>query len=132
MDYGSVRTGLAVTDPLRLSINPLDTISTTLLEDTLLRKLAEGQIDTVVFGYPTHADGTATELVKKIEILKKNIQSKFPSVRFVMIDESYTSKEAMGQLIFMGVKKKQRRNKSTIDQMSAVIILKKYLESIEA
>ncbi len=130
IDYGAKRCGLAVTDMLNISINPLPTISTDLLEIQLSSRFQQGDITTVVMGWPTHADGTPTYLAKDIEKCIERWKKIFSEIHFVLIDESFTSKEAIQVLVNIGVPKKKRHDKSSIDQMSAVLILKKYLESL--
>ena len=118
---------MAVTDPLQISINPLPTLTTEKLLDFLKEYFSNEDVGTLVIGYPTHADGTPTYLVKDIENLINKVAKIQPEILVVREDESYTSKEARNNMILMGVKKKKRQQKSEIDKASAVLILKSYL-----
>jgi len=131
IDYGGKRTGLAWTDPLQISINPLDTIDTGSFEDWMTKLLSEqSDLSTVVFGLPTHSDGTLTKIGEKVIKYKNTFEAKFSHVTWEVIDESFSSKEARRLMVHLGVKKKKREQKSNLDKMSAVLILKSYLDSI--
>ena len=127
IDYGYKRTGLAWTDPLRISLNPLPTIETKAFKEVLAEYLFDRGIDTVVFGLPTHKDGTITEVGSTVNKLIADLQKKYPDILFETVDESFTSVRARQLLFDLGVKKSKRRQKGTVDQMSAVLILKEYL-----
>jgi len=129
IDYGMKRTGMAWTDMLKISINPLPTVDTTNLEETLISLIVDNDVDIVVFGLSVHGDGVLTHVGEKVEKLMRKYQTKFPDIMFTAIDESYTSIRAKELMINLGVKKSQRRKKEKIDQMSAVLILKDYLNS---
>jgi len=127
LDYGTKRTGVAVTDMLQISINPLPTLSTPDLWDFLKEYFKNEEVATLVIGYPTHADGNPTYVAVKIDKFLKKIKKAYPSLEIAKVDEAYTSIEARNNLILMGVKKKKREQKSEIDKASAVLILKSYL-----
>ena len=129
IDYGMKRTGMALTDVLQISINPLPTVDTLVFEDTLMSLIADNTIETVVFGLSAHADGTLTYIGETVEKLLKKYRIKYPNVEFKTIDESYTSVQAKKLMLELGVKKSARRKKGKVDQMSAVIILKDFLNS---
>ena len=128
LDYGKKRTGVAVTDVLQLSINPLPTLKTEVLFDFILPYTDENNVESIVIGYPTHADGTPTYLVKDILLFVKKLQKLRQNLEVHFIDESFSSAEARNILIQMGVKKKARMKKENIDRSSAVLILKSYLD----
>lgn len=129
VDYGMKRVGLAWTDMLQLSINPLPTCATKDFDNILKEKLGSGEVQELVFGLPSHKDGTLTSVgeivVKKTGLLQKV----YPNLIVAMIDESFSSVEARQMLILSGVKKKKRQEKGTVDQMSAVLILRDYLNT---
>ena len=128
IDYGAVRTGMARTDVLQISINPLPTIPTTIIKEELEKFLMEGEVSDVVFGYPTHKDGTPTNVAKDIDLLIDKSSLKFPNIQFHRIDESFTSVKAREMMLFLGTRKKKRREKGTVDKVSAVLILKDFLD----
>ena len=127
LDYGKKRTGIAVTDPLQISINPLPTLPTSELMDFLKNYVNQESVSSLVIGYPTHKDGTPTYLVKDIELFITKIEEVFPSLDIIREDEYGTSLEARNNMILMGVKKKKREKKEELDKGSAILILKSYL-----
>jgi len=129
IDYGMKRTGMAWTDVLKISINPLPTVNTQIFNQTLVSLIADNDIEIVVFGLSAHGDGVLTQVGEKVELLLKKYQTKFPDIVFTTIDESYTSVRAKDLMLELGVKKSERRKKEKVDQMSAVIILKDFLNS---
>ena len=130
IDYGGVRTGMARSDELQISVNPLPTIATNQLDEKLKYFLDKGEITDVVFGYPVHKDGSPTQIGVKVEKLKSQYSKKYPKINFHLIDESFTSVKAKEMMLFLGTKKKKRRDKGSVDQMSAVLILKDFLDRI--
>ncbi len=128
IDFGMKRCGMAMTDSLQISINPLPTVPKKELLNTCIQKLNEEDISTLVLGLPLHADGSETYLKKEIDSFLVQLRKKYKqALEIQFVDESFSSFEAK-QLIFdSGVKKKKRRDKSKIDQMSAVILIKRYL-----
>jgi len=130
IDYGGKRTGLSVTDPLQIIVSALDTVATENLHDYLKKYLAQEEVEKIVFGKPTHSDGTETALMKKINEFVKKLRIEFPLLSIDFIDESFTSVMAKEIIFQSGVKKSKRRDKSLVDRVSAVIILQKYLGHI--
>jgi len=128
IDYGTKRTGIAVTDPLQIIANGLDTVSTEHLLDFLKDYIAQEEVETIVVGEPAHADGNSTHLNPKIKKFVEQFQQLFPDIKVVMQDERFTSVDAKRILLQSGAKKKKRRDKSLIDKISAVLILQQYLE----
>lgn len=128
IDYGTKRTGLAVTDPLKIIASPLDTIGTNLLFNYLKKYTTEQEVELIIVGLPKdllNQETHATQAVEQfIEKLKKQVQ-----VPIVKADERFTSKMAFQTMIDGGLKKKSRQNNSTIDKLSATIILQSYLEA---
>ncbi len=130
IDYGAKRCGIAVTDPLQISINPLKVIEPAELLTFLGEYIKTEGVDVLAIGWPTHTDGTETYLTKEIIIFLGKFAKLFPSVGIVKVDESFTSSEAKTLIFQSGAKKKKRREKSLVDQISAVLIIKRYLEDI--
>ena len=129
IDYGIKRTGMAITGALQISINPLPTIDTKIFAERIKSLIESEDISTIVFGLSAHSDGRLTDVGTKVSKLIDKYQKEYDEIEFTTIDEAYSSIEAMNLLIKMGVKKSVRRQKQKIDQMSAVIILKNYLNS---
>ncbi len=130
IDFGKKRTGLAVTDPLKIIATGLMTIETPKLMAFLKDYIAKEGVEQVIIGMPTNMDDSdthATPLVKKfIEQFKKA----FPSLPIKEVDERFTSKMASQAMLEMGLKKKQRQNKALIDEIAATIMLQEYMNNI--
>jgi putative Holliday junction resolvase len=128
IDYGGKRTGIAVTDPLKIIATALTTIETKELVPFLKKYFQQEQVEMILIGMPKNwdeSDTHATPLVQKaIERLKKE----FPSTPIEEVDERYTSKLASQAMIEMGMKKKQRQVKGHVDQIAAAIMLQEYLQ----
>jgi putative Holliday junction resolvase len=129
IDYGAKRTGISVTDPLRINVNPLTTISTQDLESYLKDYISKEHVDLIVLGDPYHKDGSPTDLNHAIHNFGDKIRQYFPELDIRYFDERKTSLQAVDILIKKGTPK-QKRNKEAIDQMSAILILQKYLNHI--
>ncbi|MEM0941724.1 MAG: Holliday junction resolvase RuvX [Bacteroidota bacterium] len=128
IDYGAKRTGLAVTDPLRIIANSLDVIASHNLENYLKDYFSKEEISTVVIGDPKNIDGSNTDATILVQAFINRFKKVFPDKQFTLHDERFTSKMAKDAMIMGGMKKKNRRNKGNIDKISATIILQSYLE----
>ncbi len=129
IDYGQKRTGLAVTDPLRITANPLLTIDTANLRSWLQTELAKGEIDTVVIGKPTQLNGADSDSMRYIKPFMDWFRVTFPAIPLVEYDERFTSTLAHQAMIAGGMKKSQRRDKAVVDKLAACIILEGYLDN---
>ncbi|MDR1592279.1 MAG: Holliday junction resolvase RuvX [Prevotellaceae bacterium] len=129
IDFGEKRTGLAVTDPLQLIAGGLTTVETAQLEPFLLSYVAQEAVERFVIGNPKTWDNRPADISEKIDNLVTRLQTLFPNIAVSLIDERFTSALAVRAMVDGGMKKKARRNKAMIDQISATIILQSYLES---
>lgn len=127
LDYGSKRTGVAVTDELKLIASGLTTVNTSELMSFLETYFSKEKVELLLVGEPIQKDGTPSDIETEIQKFLKEFKSKFPSIIVERVDERYTSKIAFQTMIDSGLKKKQRRNKALIDEISATIILQQYL-----
>jgi putative holliday junction resolvase len=131
IDLGTKRTGIAVTDTLKMLANPLETVETSKLIDFLNVYFVKEEVDVIVLGYPKKLDGTPNEMTPRVLSLRDRLSKIYPDKNLVLIDERYTSKMAMQSMIAMGSKKKDRKEKAgNLDKVSAAIILQSYLEQI--
>lgn len=130
IDYGRKRTGLAVTDPLRITANPLLTVETRELMTWLAEYLAKGEVDQVVIGHPTQLNGQESESMNYIKPFVGQFNKQFPNIPVTMYDERFTSVMAHQAMLAGGMKRKDRQNKAVVDKIAACIILEGYLESI--
>lgn len=130
IDYGERRVGVAVTDPLQITANGLETVERKDLENFLAAYFVDHDVEKVVFGYPTHADGNPLDICKRIDLFIVDFEKKYPNIKVDRIDENYTSFQASQILIQAGVKKKKRRDKKLLDKISAILILQRYLNHL--
>ena len=130
IDYGRRRTGLAVTDSLRITANPLATVETRELMDFLRAYIYKEGVDLVVIGHPTQMNGEESESMNYIRPFMGNFRKAFPDIELVMYDERFTSVLAHRAMIDGGMKKKQRQDKAVVDKIAATIILEGDLESL--
>lgn len=128
IDYGTKRTGIAVTDPLQIIANGLDTVPTEKLFDFLNKYLTAEEVETIVVGEPMHLDGSPAQIAPLIEKFKKKLTELFPAITVVSQDERFTSADAKQIILQSGAKKKKRRDKALVDKVSAILILQEYLE----
>ena len=129
IDYGKRRTGLAVTDMLRITANPLLTVETKDLLPWLVDYTGREQVDTIVVGYPRQMNGQDSETVPAIRAFEQQLRAKLPDIPVVEFDERFTSVLAHQAMIAGGMKKKDRQNKMQVDKLAACIILESYLDS---
>ena len=129
IDYGTKRTGLAVTDPLQIIANGLDTVATSELEDYLQRYLEQEEVEAIVVGEPFYPDGNPAQIHHLVVGFVRRLKKLFPDIEVVTHDERYTSEEAKQVILQSGAKKKKRRDKGLVDKVSAVLILQDYLET---
>jgi putative Holliday junction resolvase len=130
IDYGTKRTGIAVTDALRIIATPLETVPTQELLNFLKVYLQKETVDEFVVGMPKtlkNEDSAIAPLVRKfVEELKKT----FPDKPVHLADERFTSSIAMRAMIDGGMKKKDRQEKGNVDKISATIILQSFLDAV--
>ena len=129
IDYGTKRTGIAVTDPLRIIPGGLTTVPTHTLFDFLTGYFGKEEVDVIVVGYALNMDGRESASMKQIRPFTERLKKLFPDKRIEMYDERFTSVIAQKAILEAGVKKMARRNKALVDEVSACIILESYLES---
>jgi putative holliday junction resolvase len=132
IDYGLKRTGLAVTDPLKIIASPLETISTDTLTAWLKNYIAKEDVERIVIGMPVKHDLSDTHTSDPVRKLIEHLRSEIPSIPLSLEDERFTSKIARQTIIMGGMKKKDRRDKSNVDKISAAIILQSYLSKTGA
>jgi putative Holliday junction resolvase len=129
IDYGRKRTGLAVTDVLRITANPLLTIETNGVIEWLRAYFSKEPVDEVVIGHPTQMNGEESESMNYIRPFIGVFKKTFPDKPITMYDERFTSVLAHQAMLAGGMKKKDRQNKAVVDKIAACIILEGYLES---
>ena len=128
IDYGRRRTGLAVSDPLGIFASALDTIDSTKLIDYLKNYAIGERILRFVVGYPVNMDGRPSEAQADVDQFLKILAKAFPEVPVTQEDERFTSVLAHQVMIDGGMKASHRKDKRSVDKISAAIILQSYLD----
>lgn len=129
IDFGRKRCGIAVTDPLRIAANPLETIPTATLTDYVKKYIAANDVERVVVGLPKQLNGEESESMRYLRPAINRLTREIAPVPVVFFDERFTSVLAHRAMIDGGMHKMARRDKSVVDRISAAIILNDYLSS---
>lgn len=127
IDYGKKRTGLAVTDPLQIIATGLTTVETPRLMAFLKEYFLKESVEQVIIGMPTNMDDTDTHATPLVRQFLVQFKKAFPAMPIAEVDERLTSKMASQAMLQMGMKKKQRQNKSLVDEIAATIMLQEYM-----
>ena len=130
IDYGLKRTGIAVTDPLQIIATGLTTVDSKELISFLKKYFQQEQVELMVIGEPKNLDDSDTHATPLVNAIIVKLKKEFPQIPIKTVDERYTSKMAKQAMIEMGMKKKDRRNKRTVDEIAATIMLQEYMQNI--
>lgn len=128
IDYGTKRTGLAVTDPARIIASALDTVPTAELMAYLRKYTAKEAVEGFVVGLPCNLDGTPTDATPHVVRFVAELRKTFPKHWVETTDERFTSTLAQRTMLQSGIGKKARRDKGTLDRISATLILQGWME----
>lgn len=127
IDFGTKRTGIAITDEMQIIASGLTTVLTKDLISFLKDYFAKENVELIIIGEPKQKDGTHSDVEEFIKKFILKLLKTFPTLRVERMDERFTSKIAFNTIIESGLSKKKRQNKYLIDQISATIILQDYL-----
>lgn len=127
IDYGQKRTGIAVTDEMQIIASGLTTVDTPLLLNFLNDYFIKEKVEKVLIGEPKQMNNEPSQSTPLINAFVEKFKTQFPDMELERVDERFTSKMAFQTMIDSGLKKKQRQNKSLIDEISATILLQDYL-----
>ena len=127
IDYGGKRTGIAVTDPLQIIATGLTFVNSNELIAFLKDYFLKEEVELVIIGMPLNLDDSATHGTPLVEAFLKKMKNVFPAMPVKTVDERYTSKMAKAAMLEMGMKKKDRRVKGNVDEISATIMLQEYM-----
>ena len=130
IDYGTKRTGIAVSDPLRIIAGGLETVPTKELERWLAAYFQKEEVSVIVLGKPSKMDNTPSDTWRFIEPLAQRLRRAYPDKEVVFYDERLTSVIAHQTMLASGIGKMARRNRALVDKISATIILQGYMESL--
>jgi putative holliday junction resolvase len=130
IDYGLKRTGIAVTDPLQIIATGLTTVDSKELLSFLKKYFQQEQVELIVIGEPKNLDDSDTHATPLVNAIIVKLKKEFPGIPLKIVDERFTSKLAKQAMLDMGMKKKDRRNKRTVDEIAATIMLQDYMQSL--
>lgn len=128
IDYGTRRTGVAVTDPEQIIASPLETVPTHELMSYLQAYFEKEQVELLLVGYPRKLDYSESESMKHIRYFVGAFKKRFGQIPVEFMDERFTSSMAREALLSGGMKKSERRQKAQVDRVSAALILQSFLE----
>ncbi len=128
IDYGRKRVGVAASDPLGIFASAMDTVPSAKIIDYLKNYAEKETITRFVVGYPMNLDNTPSEAAADVDAFLKRLAKAFPEVPVSLEDERFTSVLAHRAMIDGGMKAKDRRDKNSVDKISASIILQGYLD----
>lgn len=129
LDYGKKRTGIAVSDPLRIIATALETVDTNELIGYLKQYMKQEPVGLVLIGYPLNFDDNPTDATPLVDKFIRKFGNVFPDLPVETIDERMTSVMASHAISQMGLKRKDRQRKGLIDEVSAVMMLQEYLHN---
>ena len=129
IDYGTKRVGIAVTDSLQIIATGLTTVSATEAPQFIFDYLQKEEVEMLVLGEARRWNNELNEVESDIQSFLSKVRKLLPDLPVKRVDERFTSSLAMDSLIAGGVKKKDRRKKELLDEVSATIILQSYLSA---
>ena len=129
IDYGKKRTGIAVTDPLQIIATGLTTVDSPELISFLKKYFQHEEVELILIGEPKNLDDSDTHATPLVNAIIKKLEKEFPKIPIKKVDERFTSKMAKQAMIEMGMKKKDRRNKRTVDEIAATIMLQEFMSN---
>ena len=123
---------MAVSDPLKMIAGGLTTLPSCEAIQFLKRYTGENEVDLFLLGDPRQMSYEPSENRERVMKFKEDLHRSFPDIEIQMIDERFTSHLAHLAMIQGGLKKKDRRNKELVDELSATILLQSFLETNKA
>lgn len=128
IDFGLKRTGIAVTDPLKIIASGLTTLPTAEVPAFLIKYCAEETVECFVVGLPLHPDGNPAQIAPQADDFAAQLRKLFPETPVKRQDERYTSNDAKRVILASGIKKHKRRDKALVDKVAAALILEQYMQ----
>lgn len=133
IDYGDSRVGIAITDPLNITVQGLETIHHNGNDKIVLRRLdeilANYEIDTFVIGMPINMDGTLGERVEVTNKFINKLKCKYNKIKIETVDERLTTIEANRIMNLLNINKREER-KNIVDTIAAECILETYVKRL--
>lgn len=131
IDYGTKRTGIAVTDTNRIIATALETVPSHELIKFIQSYTQKEVVDEFVVGMPKTLSNEDSEIAPLVRKFVENLKKTFPDKTVHLADERFTSSMALQAMIDGGMKKKDRQVKGNVDKISATIILQAFLDTVK-
>lgn len=128
IDYGLKRTGIAVTDPLKIIASGLTTVPTAEVLDFLQQYCTQEEVERFVVGLPMYPDGNPAQIAPAVDAFAAQLRKLFPEKPVMRQDERFTSNDAKKIILQSGIKKQKRRDKALVDKIAAALILEQHME----
>lgn len=129
IDYGARRTGIAVTDTLKIVPGGLCTVETKQLLTFLTDYVKREQVERFIIGLPKQTNGQDSDNLPRVRAFAAQLGKALPDIPITFWDERFTSVMAHRTMLDAGLHKKARQNKALVDEISATIILQGYMDS---
>lgn len=130
LDIGAKRIGVARTDALQISVNPVDTFHVSKFPTSFKNLMDEENPVAVIVGWPLNQQGGEGKSTERVQNWINRLSKLYPETPFIKVDESYSSVEAKEMQFKAGLSKKKRAEKEAVDKLAAALILKRYIDSI--
>ncbi len=131
IDYGTKRTGIAVTDSNRIIATPLETVPSHTLLNFIQTYSQKEVVDEFVVGMPKTLSNEDSEIAPLVRKFVESLKKAFPDKQVHLADERFTSSMALQAMIDGGMKKKDRQVKGNVDKISATLILQAFLDTVK-
>lgn len=128
IDFGRKRSGIAVTDPLKIIASALTTVPTGELFEFLKKYCETEAVESFVVGLPLYPDGNPAQIAEEVDNFALRLGKLFPDKAVFRQDERYTSNDAKRIILASGAKKKTRQDKALVDQVAAALILEQFMQ----
>ena len=99
-------------------------------EKFLIEYFRKEPVEAVIIGHLTNLDDTDTHATPLVQAFINRFKKIFPTIPIIKVDERFTSKMAVESMVASGMKKKNRQNKSLVDEIAATIMLQQYLSDL--
>jgi putative pre-16S rRNA nuclease len=127
IDYGTVRVGIAISDPLGMIATGQPTLKNEEAYNKILKIVEDEQVSKIVLGYPKNMNGTIGPMAREVEQFKEKLKKR-TDIPIVLWDERLSSQEANKRMLEADLSRAKR--KKAVDRTAATIILQSYLDNI--
>lgn len=126
IDPGSVRVGLAISDPLGITANPLDVVPIGDAVDRIAEIVTDKEVTEIIMGMPLGLHGEEGDSVDKARQLASEVGAA-TGIEVIFRDERFTTRVAERSMLDAGLRRRDRRRR--VDKVAASVLLRDYLDS---